>query len=79
MTRTQILAQMQVLAEEQTNEKLLFTESLSLQEGLGVDSIAVMEYIISLEDNFGMDIPDEVLDHVQTVGQLADYITEKLA
>ncbi len=79
MTRTQILEQMQRLAEEQINEKLLFTESLSLQEGLGVDSIAVMEYIISLEDNFGIDIPDEALDHVETVGQLADYIAKKLA
>lgn len=79
MTRTQILEQMQGLAEEQTNETLLFTESLSLQEGLGVDSIAVMEYIISLEDNFGIDIPDEALDHVETVGQLADYIAKKLA
>ena len=78
MTRTEILDTMRSLAQEQVQEDLTFTEALGLQEGLGVDSIAVMEYIISLEDNFGIEIPDEALDDVETVGQLADYIAKKV-
>lgn len=53
------------------------TESASFQEDLGADSLDVVELVMALEDEFGIDIPDEEVGEIKTVGDAVNYIEKK--
>jgi acyl carrier protein len=53
-------------------------ESASFQEDLGADSLDVVELVMALEDEFGIDIPDEEVGEIKTVGHAVSYISNKL-
>ena len=41
---------------------------------LGADSLDTVELIMELEDEFGIEIPDEDAENMMTVGSVVDYI-----
>lgn len=43
-------------------------------ESLGADSLNRVEFVIELEDTFGVEINDEDVEKLVTVGQIVDYI-----
>lgn len=45
-------------------------------EDLGADSLDVVELLMSLEDEFGLSLPDEVAMEMKTVGDIVNYIDE---
>lgn len=47
--------------------------------GLGVDSLALVEYALALEDVFDVELPEEEVAELATVGQLVDALLEKTA
>jgi acyl carrier protein len=53
------------------------TEAASFQEDLGADSLDVVELVMALEDEFGIDIPDEEVGEIKTVGDAVTYIVKK--
>ncbi len=55
------------------------TEASSFTEDLGADSLDVVELVMALEDEFGIDIPDEEVGEIKTVGDAVTYITKKSA
>jgi acyl carrier protein len=54
-------------------------DSASFQEDLGADSLDVVELVMALEDEFEIDIPDEEVGEIKTVGDAVNYITKKSA
>jgi acyl carrier protein len=52
-------------------------EGASFQEDLGADSLDVVELVMAFEDEFGIDIPDEEVSDIKTVGDAVNYITKK--
>jgi acyl carrier protein len=54
------------------------TEQSSFQEDLGADSLDVVELVMAFEDEFGIDIPDEEVGEIKTVGDAVAYICKKL-
>jgi acyl carrier protein len=65
----------EVLAERLSVEESDITEEANFQEDLGADSLDLVEMIMELEDQFGIKIPDEDAQKIQTVGQAVDYVT----
>ncbi len=47
----------------------------SFIEDLGADSLDIVELIMSMEDEFGVDIPDTDAEKITTVKDAVDYIT----
>lgn len=54
------------------------TEDASFEEDLEVDSLGVVELLMALEDEFGVQIPDEEAESIGTVGQAIDLVHGKL-
>ncbi|MDX2065966.1 MAG: acyl carrier protein [Fimbriimonadaceae bacterium] len=51
----------------------------SFTEDLGADSLDVVELVMALEDEFGVEIPDEDVSDIKTVQAAVDFIGKKLA
>ena len=52
-------------------------ETASFTEDLGADSLDVVELVMALEDEFGIDIPDDEVGNIKTVGDAVEYIKKK--
>lgn len=48
--------------------------TMDIAEDLGADSLDVVELLMSIEDEFSMEIPDEEIENIKTVGDLVTYI-----
>lgn len=49
----------------------------SFVDDLGADSLDTVELVMALEEEFGIEIPDEDAEKIQTVGDAVRYIDEK--
>ncbi|MDD5217335.1 MAG: acyl carrier protein [Candidatus Omnitrophica bacterium] len=67
-----IVEQLGVKPEEVTPEA-------SFVDDLGADSLDTVELVMALEEEFGIEIPDEDAEKIQTVGDAIRYIEEKSA
>ncbi|MBN9689043.1 MAG: acyl carrier protein [Verrucomicrobia bacterium] len=45
-------------------------------EDLGADSLDTVELVMALEEEFGMEIPDEEAEKLQTVGDVIKYVED---
>ena len=50
------------------------TLDTSLTEDLEADSLYAVEVIMALEDEFGIEIPDEEAEHFKTIGDICKFI-----
>ena len=50
------------------------TLDTSLTEDLEADSLDAVEVIMALEDEFGIEIPDEKAEHFKTIGDICKFI-----
>ncbi len=68
-----------VVVEKLSVKEEEVVDSASFQEDLGADSLDVVELVMALEDEFAVEIPDDEVGEIKTVGNAADYISKKLA
>ena len=79
MERAEIETKMvDLLVSELGLEKDSITMDSKFEEDLEVDSLGVVELLMALEDNFGVQIPDEDAEQIVTVGQAVDVVEAKL-
>jgi acyl carrier protein len=52
---------------------------VSFTEDLGADSLTVVELVMQLEEEFGVDIPDDDVPNLKTVQDAVNYIQSKLS
>ena len=51
-------------------------ENTTFVDDMGIDSVDVVELVVELEDEFGLDeIPEEELRKIRTIGDLAAYVS----
>ena len=53
------------------------TSEASFVEDLGADSLDTVELVMAFEEEFGIEIPDEDAEQLQTVGDAIRYLQEK--
>ncbi len=78
MDRAQILEKIrEIVVEELGVSADKVTEQSRFIEDLGADSIGVMELVMKMEDAFDIQIPDQDIEKIRTVGDAIDYILSK--
>jgi len=63
-----------ILAEQFDVEEDSITAETTIQEDLGADSLDVVDLLMSIEDEFEIEVPDEEIENIKTVGNLVEYI-----
>ena len=63
-----------ILAEQFDIDEDTLTADTDLQEDLGADSLDVVDLLMSIEDEFEVEIPDEEIENIRTLGELVTYI-----
>jgi acyl carrier protein len=53
------------------------TPEASFIEDLGADSLDIVELVMAFEEEFGVEVPDEDAEKLQTVGDVIRYIEER--
>ena len=66
-----IVEQLSVTPEQVVNDA-------SFVDDLGADSLDTVELILTLEEDFEIEIPDDVADNIGNVQQVIDYIKENV-
>ena len=64
----------EIIAKELEVEVKQLTPEAKFIEDLGADSLDIVELVMALEEEFGIDIPDEDADKLKTVGDAMNYL-----
>ncbi|MGN1479873.1 MAG: acyl carrier protein [Acutalibacteraceae bacterium] len=65
-----------ILSEQlEINENLITLES-NIVDDLGATSLDLVDLAMSIEDEFGIEVPDELVETVQTVADVVNFIEE---
>ena len=65
-----------IICEQFDLEEKDVSMETGVTEDLGADSLDLVEVLSAIEDEFDVEIPDEVLENMKTVGDLVKYIEE---
>ncbi|MCL2884841.1 MAG: acyl carrier protein [Oscillospiraceae bacterium] len=67
-----------ILSSQFDVEEANITPQTDIAADLGADSLDVVDMLMSLEDEFDVEIPDDQIEQIHTVGQLVSYIEEHI-
>ena len=65
-----------IMADQLGIEDSVISEDTTLED-LGADSLALVELVMSVEEEFDIQIDDEDMEKFKTVGDVLDYIESK--
>lgn len=68
-----------ILCEQLDLEEEQVTEDSAIIDDLGADSLDIVDLIMTLEEEFDTEIPDEDIKEMHTVGDIVKYVEEKVA
>ena len=77
MTDQQIFDRIVTIIQERQGEDFVVTENLSLKDDLDADSVDLMEFVLTIEDEFGIEISDEEIDNFQSVADVLAIIKNR--
>ena len=63
-----------IIADQLSVDEEKITMEANITEDLGADSLDVVDLITTIEDEFDISIPDEAVEEIKTVGDIASYI-----
>jgi acyl carrier protein len=69
----------EIIAKELEVDAKQVTPEAKFIEDLGADSLDIVELVMALEEEFGLDIPDEDADKLRTVGDAMNYLKSHAA
>ena len=68
----------EIICEQLDLEEDRVTLDSNILEDFEADSLDVVDMVMSLEDEFGVEIPDEEIENFHTVGDVVSYVEERL-
>ena len=68
----------EILAEQLDADPEEMTMDTKIAEDLEADSLDVVQLLMSIEDEFEVEIPDEEIENMKTIGDVVEYIQSKM-
>lgn len=66
-----------IICDQLAVEAEKVTDTASFIDDLGADSLDIVELVMTMEEEFELDIPDEDAEKMKTVGDVVSYIKTK--
>ena len=69
----------EILANQLRVEAASISDEASILDDLGADSLDVVEMLMAIEEEFGVNVPDEDVAGLKTIKDVADYVEKNKA
>lgn len=77
MNKNAIFEKIVAIISEMKGETLDLSLETTVEESIAEDSVEVMEFILTLEDEFGITISDEAIEGFKSLGNVVEYIVQQ--
>ena len=67
-----------IIVDQLDVEEDKVTEAASITDDLGADSLDVVDLVMSFEEELDIEIPDDQVEKIKTVGDIVKFIEEKV-
>lgn len=67
----------EIIKDQLNLEGIEITEESSFKEDIGADSLDLFELVMAFEEEYGIEIPTEELEDIQTVGDIIEFMKSK--
>lgn len=78
MTREQVYQRVVAIIQEEKGEDFQVQPESTLADNIAADSVEIMEFVLTLEDEFGVDVPDAAIERFETLADIVDFIWSQL-
>ena len=76
MTKEAVYSKLEKILKEMKGKDFKVSPQLSVLDELADDSVELMEFVVTVEEDFQIMIPDDVIDSFVTLDDVAVYISE---
>ena len=66
-----------IIAEQLDVEEDKVTMDAVIQDDLGADSLDIVDLVMNFEEEYDIEIPDDQVENIKTVGDIVRYIEDK--
>ena len=73
-SKEEILDQLFELIHPYSEQPIVLSEQTRIMDDVGLDSMAVMELVMQIEDSFDVSVPLNILPDVNTIGEFAKHL-----
>ena len=77
MNREQVYQRVVELIQDEKGEDFEGQPESTLADNIAADSVEIMEFVLNLEDEFGIDIPDTAIERFETLSDIVDFVYEE--
>lgn len=67
-----------IFSEQLEVDESIITPEASITSDLGADSLDLIDLAMSIEDEFEIELSDDAIEHIKTVGDMVNYIEERI-
>lgn len=67
-----------IIVEQLDVEEDAVAMESSITDDLGADSLDVVDLVMSLEEEFDIEVPDDEVENIKTVGDIVKFIEERV-
>lgn len=67
-----------ILAEQLDIDEGSITEDSLLVEDLGADSLDAIDIVMSVENEFGIEVPDEIIEKIESVSDIISFVENNM-
>ena len=66
----------EIIAKQLKVDPATITPDTDIIDDLGADSLDVVELLMTIEDKYGITVPDDEVQNLRTIGLMSDYLEE---
>ena len=78
MNREQVYQRGVELIQDEKGEDFDVQPESTFADNIAADSVEIMEFVLNLEDEFGIDIPDAAIERFETLSDIVDFVYEEI-